>query len=169
MIEFFRYLRNTVDFDIRLAPWTTNASTASPIFFPIDYRVLVQLIIPLAGKIGLPPLPLDKAVLDLISDRSENHAPQRQAFDLFFDKRKVKFEAELPPESSYFIRTDGIGLSWSLKECILWLSQLGDWPDLPWDGQPSKGFSKLAGISTRCSSSQPGCTWYYPPWNMREL
>ena len=74
-----------------LSPFPTNASTAQPLYIPIDYRVIRQFLVPKLAEIGFPLLPVDAAVLAIINPMTGNKPEQRQVFELFFDRRKVRW------------------------------------------------------------------------------
>lgn len=97
LISYFKQLRRILpavgnnEF-IGLCPLPPNASTANPLYIPIDYRVIRQTLVPIIRQaMGLYAVIED--VLHMIPERTGNKGLQRQVFELFFKKQAVRFKA----------------------------------------------------------------------------
>ena len=127
----YRFLRGLLiihnsDIFLQLSPSPSNSTTANPKYFPIDYRVLRHYIIPtcIQADPGFIANAAHQGLLDAIGPTTGNKADQRQIFEIFFDPPALfRAQGQITPETSYFITTDGFGLSFSLKRD--WYARLG--------------------------------------------
>lgn len=101
LISYFRRIRMALPVlgdnrFIPLAPLSSHSTTAQPLYFPIDYRVLRQFLIPKMQQIQ-PLSPDIIHVLGTIPIRGRGvvgptKEQERQVFDLFFQKRRVRWK-----------------------------------------------------------------------------
>ena len=136
-----------------LSPDPKSAVTAQPLYIPVDYRVLRQLIIPL-GEEAFPGMFLravDNALLQIIPPRlNVTKVDQQIVFVIFFNVRKLWRQNQIDPETSYFVTTDGKGTSFSLTR---------DWD--PLQGKSKESFfkdSKLRRLPQDWNNFQRGHT-----------
>jgi len=91
--------------------------TAQPLYIPIDYRVIRQLIIPL-GEEAFPGMfmqPADLLLLQHIAPRlNVAKVDQQLVFEIFFKVDKLWKANEIDPNTSFFVMTDGKGTSFTL-------------------------------------------------------
>ena len=142
-----------------LLPTPTTATTAQTKYIPIDYRVLFQCLVPKMCDIldldrldfGNPAAVLahvDEIRMDLNSflimsgqleviramGRDAPVEQRRQAFDMFFRRRTFRFKDRDVENATYFLCSDGKGLSWSLRRP--WDDEMGvPYVPEPWDAE----------------------------------